>query len=173
MRKRLRLGASLLATLWLIGCGYALVGKASNIPESIQKVYIKPLQNRTQRSEVEQILTRAIADEMVTRRRFTVVNSPEGADAELVGAVTSFSLTPRLFDDQGRTTEYELTLTAEMRFSEIGAEEPIWKNDHYIFKESYPVEGSEESYFDQEKLAIEEAAGKFAESLVIDLMEGF
>jgi len=65
-----------LLLLTLTGCGYALVGRASsNVPEDVREVYIRPLENQTQRTQVEQALTRAIADEMVTRNRFSVVGA--------------------------------------------------------------------------------------------------
>ena len=47
---KIALGALIIATGLLSGCGYALVGRGSNIPEDIKTVYIKPLENRTQRS---------------------------------------------------------------------------------------------------------------------------
>ena len=63
-----------------LACGYALVGRGtSNIPAEVREVYVRPLENRTQRTQVEQALTRAIADEMVTRNRFSVVGAAEGA----------------------------------------------------------------------------------------------
>ena len=70
------LGASFLL---LSGCGYALVGRGSNLPADIKTVYLRPLENRTPRSQVEQALTRAIADEMVKRQRFSMVGSPDCA----------------------------------------------------------------------------------------------
>ena len=51
------LAALLLA---LSSCGYALVGRASNIPADIKAVYLRPFENRTQRSQLEQFVTRAI-----------------------------------------------------------------------------------------------------------------
>ena len=161
------------AALPLAGCGYALVGRGTNIPDSIDSVYLSPLENETRRSEVEQILTRALAEELVSRRRFTVVNDEGTADGIIDGAVIGFDATPMIFDDQGRATEYQITITARMRFRDRAADTVLWQNDRYVYKESYPVEPSEQDYFDREKLAIEEAAGKFARTVVIDLLEGF
>ncbi len=59
--KKLVLISLLLA---LAGCGYALVGKGSNIPDDVKSVYLQPLQNKTQRQQVEQELTQAIAMEL-------------------------------------------------------------------------------------------------------------
>lgn len=162
----------LLAALPL-GCGYALVGRATNIPESIHKVYLAPLENATRRSEVEQILTRALAEELVTRRRFTLVNEATQSDAVLEGKVVGFDATPLTFDDQGRATQYQITITASMKFRDRATDKAIWQNDRYIYKESYDVDPNEQSYFDREKIAIEGAAGRFARTVVIDLLEGF
>lgn len=160
-------------SLALGGCGYALVGRGSNIPAEIREVYIRPLDNRTPRSQVEQALTRAIADEMVTRQRFAVVAGPEGADAELSGAVVGFGATPVTFDPSGRATEYEIAITAQIAFKRMGTDQVIWSNDRYTFRETYPINATGAGYVDQEDEAIERAAERFAETMVSDLLEGF
>src|SRR5258705_3550860 len=96
--RALVLGSLLLA---LTGCGYALVGRGSNIPADVKTVYLKPLENRTPRSQVEQFLTRSIADELVKRQRFAVVGGAAGADAEISGAVVGYGATPVTFDATG------------------------------------------------------------------------
>ena len=156
-----------------LGCGYALVGRGTNIPENIHRVYLSPLENATRRSEVEQILTRALAEELVTRKSFTLLNDEGQSEAVLAGKVVGFDATPLTFDDQGRATEYQITITASMAFKDRGADKVLWENDRYIYKESYQVDPSEQRYFDREKIAIEEAAGRFARTVVIDLLEGF
>lgn len=174
--KKIRTAALVLGAVslsLLSGCGYALVGRGSNIPEDIREVYIRPLENQTQRSQVEQILTRAIADEMVTRQRFAVVGSPEQADAELSGTVVGYGATPVTFDPNGRANEYEISLTARIAFKRLDSDKVIWSNDRYTFRESYPINATEEGYFDQEDEAIEEAAQRFAETVISDLLEGF
>ena len=163
-----------LLLLTLTGCGYALVGRGtSNVPADVREVYVRPLENRTQRSQVEQALTRAIADEMVTRNRFSVVGSAAGADAELSGAVVGFDVRPVTFDPTGRATQYEIVVVAQIVFKRVGSDEAIWSNDRYVFRESYDLEATETEYFDREDEAIEEAAERFAETMVSDLLEGF
>lgn len=168
------LGALLLAAVASSGCGYALVGRASNLPEDVRKVYVKPLENRTQRSQVEQYLTDAIADELVTRQRFSLVSGSEDADAELSGVVMAFAVTPVTFDSEGRATEYEISITARMVFQRPDVEDGVlWSNERYVFRQSYEVEVSETGYFDQEDVAIRDASSRFAETMVSDLLEGF
>lgn len=171
--------APLVALLLLAaGCGYSLVGRASNVPDDVGAVYVEPLVNRTPRSQVDQFVTRAIADELVTRQRFQVLSAASGADATISGAVTGFSVTPVAFDDQGRATEYEIVIRASMVFRRAprGAEEEgevLWSNNAYVFRENYPLDLSDLEYFDREDLALQEAAEKFAETMVSDLLEGF
>jgi len=163
----------------LTGCGYALVGRASNIPDDVRRVYVEPLVNQTNRTQAEQFLTRAIADEMVTRQRFTVVAGAQDADAVLSGTVTAFGVTPVTFDAQGRATEYEIAITANMAFTrKDGDDDPendvvLWSNERYLFREAYEVEVSQEGYFDQEDTALRDASERFAETMVSDLLEGF
>lgn len=177
MRLRLyeRIPAALgLLLLSLTGCGYALVGRASsNVPADVREVYVRPLENRTQRTQVEQALTRAIAEEMVTRNRFSVVGAAEGADAELSGAVVGFDVRPVTFDASGRATQYEIVVLASIAFKRVGSDDVIWGNDRYVFRESYEVQATEAAYVDLEDEAIEEAAERFAETMVSDLLEGF
>lgn len=159
----------------LTGCGYALVGRGASVPEDVRAVYLAPLENRTTRPQVEQFLTRALADELVTRKRFSLLASAEGANAQIDGAVLAFDVNPVTFDANGRATEYEIVITAQVRFARVGAEteDVLWKNDRYQFRQSYPVEVSEAQYFDRENLAIEEVAKDFAQTMVSDLLEGF
>jgi outer membrane lipopolysaccharide assembly protein LptE/RlpB len=165
--------AALALLLTVGGCGYALVGKGTNLPDDVRRVYVAPLENRTPRGQAEVFVTRAIADEMVTRQRFTVVSSPEEADAVLSGAVNAFGVTPVAFDAQGRATEYEISITAEMLFQRVPSEEVLWSNEQYVFRQNYPVDVSETEYFDLEDLALQGAAERFAETMVSDLLEGF
>ena len=161
------------AALLLSGCGYGLVGRTSSLPEDIANVYVQPLGNLTTRSQVDLLLTQAIGDEFVKRRRFNLVSESRSADAVLTGVVTGFNERPVTFGGEGRGREYEIQITADMQFSRPGAEEPIWVRSDYRFRETYEIDISAADYFDRSDQAIEEMAEKFAEVIVIDLLEGF
>ena len=173
IRALVRWTVALLAVL-VMGCGYALVGRGSNIPEDVQAILLEPLENQTTRVEVEQFLSQAIAEELVTRQRFRLVTEVEEADAVLEGSVTSFRVTPVTFDAEGRGEEYEITIISRMRFYRTDEDETsLWSNERYVFKENYELDSSDEDFFDRENLAIEESAGRFAETVITDLLEGF
>jgi hypothetical protein len=157
-----------------LACGYALVGRASSLPPDIKAVYVAPLENDTTRAQLEQFLTSALTDELVTRRRFTIVRSAGDADAQLQGAVTQFRVTPVTFNTEGRATEYEITIVAAMKFLRTSTDAAVvWENDRYLFRETYEIDESAEDFFDRENEAIIQAAQRFAESMVADLLEGF
>jgi len=162
-----------LALCCLTGCGYALVGRASNIPPEVKSVFLKPFENSTSRVNVDQILTRAVADELVTRQRFAIAAGEEGSDAELTGTVTGFSVQPVSFDADRRGTEFEISITASVAMRQLHPERVLWQNDRYQFRDSYQLEASELGFLDRETPAIEAAAKKFAETMVTDLLEGF
>lgn len=165
-------------TLFCSGCGYSLVGRASNLPPEVKKIFIEPLENATPRSQVEQILTQAIIEEMVTRRRFELISAKASADAVLKGKVVSFTVRPVAFDNDGLANNFEIAITADMKFeraARAGETEAtvLWQNARYSYRQDYPLEAGSTSYFDRENLAIEETAESFAETLITDLLEGF
>lgn len=167
----------LLALILLAGvlsaCGYALVGRGTNVPEDVREVFLSPFENRTQRQQVDQFVTEAIAEELVTRRRFDMVGDRGEADADLSGAVVGFGLTPIAFDDQGRATTYEISITAQVLFRRVPGDEVLWRAENYLFRETYEVELGEGGFLDLEEQALRDAAERFAETMVSDLLEGF
>jgi outer membrane lipopolysaccharide assembly protein LptE/RlpB len=157
----------------LAGCGYALVGRGSTLPPEVKRVYLKPLENQTSRALVDQILTRALNSELVTRKTFEVVADQSTADAVLSGSVTSFALTPVSYDTEGRATQYEISIVVKVELKQLVPEKILYANDGYLFRASYEVQASELGFQDRETPAIESTADDFAETLVTDLLEGF
>ncbi|MGE0639158.1 MAG: LPS assembly lipoprotein LptE [Thermoanaerobaculia bacterium] len=169
---RLRVAAVAAAVL-MVGCGYALVGRGSTLPPEVKSVYLKPLENLTQRASVDQILTQALSSELVNRKSFSVVPDAASADAEISGAVTSFTLSPVSFDSEGRATQYEILIVARVKLTQKVPERELYANEGYQFRASYEVQASELGFQDRETPAIEATAKDFAETLVTDLLEGF
>jgi outer membrane lipopolysaccharide assembly protein LptE/RlpB len=171
-----RLLASLLLAPLLAGCGYHLVGtSASALPEKLHKLYVAPFVNQTVRAELDQRLTEEVTQEWVRRGRFQLVSSPEEADAILSGTVSSAFVSPVQFDQQGRATEYQLTVTADVQFVDRTGEKPVvlWRDPRFSRTVSYPVGASAVDYFDQELQAMDSLARDFARGLVVSILEGF
>lgn len=177
MRAGHYLAALLLLSTVFLGCGYGLVGRTSNLPADIESIYIQPLTNRTTRQQVDLLLTEAIVNELVTRRRFEIANSKVSADAVLSGDILAFTVRPVAFGEDGRAIEYEIAIRADMLFQRTDNQEIIWAQNQYLFRENYDfveqVGNTGAVLFNPEDATITEVSRKFAQTLVIDLLEGF
>ena len=165
--------ALLAALLGSAGCGYALVGKSSSLPESVRIIQFTTLENLTPRVGLEQRFSAEIARELASRGRFKVQASAEGADAVLAGAVTGFNLYPVAFDSQGRATDYQVQVSARVSLKTVPAGGVLWDNPAFTFRDNYQFSATAASYVDRENDAIDRVAGRFAQSLVTSLLEGF
>ena len=163
----------LLGALAASGCGYALVGRGSSLPESIKVVQFTTLENRTPRVELEQRFSAAIARELVSRGRFRVQSSADGANAVLSGTVLAFDLYPVAFDSQGRATDYQVRVTARVALKTLPDDKALWENPAFTFRDNYQFSATAASYADLENDAIDRVADRFAQSLVTSLLEGF
>lgn len=158
----------------LNGCGYALVGRGNSLPPDIKTIQVPSFVNKTTRVELEQQVTQAVADELVSRGRLRLVSTPKDADVILRGSIESFGINPVAFNREGQATQYQVLVTARIELLDHRKEDAVfWKNDHYRFTEPYAVDLAVSSSFDQESRAIREIARRFAESLVASLLEGF
>ena len=165
---------ALLIPLFLLsGCGYALVGRSNFLDPSIKTIEVPAFVNRTTRVELEQRVTQAVSEELVSRGRLTLVKSSNEADVILRGSIDSFGIYQVAFSE-GRATQYQISITAKIELLDHRKGDIVlWKNDQYRFTENYEVNPTTTDVFDQETRAIREIAVRFAESLVANLLEGF
>jgi outer membrane lipopolysaccharide assembly protein LptE/RlpB len=163
----------LLSLVMLSGCGYALVGHNNFLDPSIHTIEVPAFINRTTRVELEQRVTQAVSEEFVSRGRLKLVTTDKEADAILKGSIDTFNIFPIAFDNQGRATRYQISITAKIELVDHRHDDKtLWKNDQYRFTENYEVNLTTD-VFDQETRAIREIAVRFAEGLVTNLLEGF
>jgi outer membrane lipopolysaccharide assembly protein LptE/RlpB len=174
--RRAAVGAGVLLVVGLTGltgCGYTLVGKTSTLPPNIKVIRFQTLINKTSRVGVEQRLSSEVARELASRGRFSVQPQIAGADADLSGEVTGFDFFAVAFDESGRAKEYQVRITAKMSLKSVPDEKVIWENPAFTFQDNYSLTTTAAAYVDRENEAIDRVAGRFAESLVSSLLEGF
>lgn len=166
----------LVSALLCSGCGYRLAGGVSN-PDlaRIRTIAVVPFDNRTDRPEIEQRVTEAVARELSRRGKYEVVTDPGRADAVLEGVVTTYRTSPVEFNSAGRETRAEATLTIQATLRDTVSDEVLWNQSGLIFKEQFDV--SEEpgagEYFDRESLALDSLARGVAGALATSMFEGF
>ena len=164
----------LFGLLPLCACGYTLVGTgASALPATVKTVYVPTFVNDTTVVGVEQQLTDAVLRELSARGRLKPAADRAQADSELTGRLTSLSVNPVRFDDQGLAVEYNVTVTAVLTLTEKATEKPLFSEPSYVFHQPYTVPSSSRSYYDREREAIIAMARPFAQSVVTTILEGF
>jgi len=171
----LRSGLACLVLVVVAGCGYHLVGTTSYLPEELQTLHVRTFENDTTWADMDQRLGEALAQELVRRRRFVLVESEEQADAILEGRIIALHVTPVTIDSDGRATEYQMTLTAEARIADVSGDEPevLWEDKRFSRRSSYEVDESAEDYFDRQMIAMDELSREYARGLITAVLEGF
>ena len=162
--------------LALSACGYALVGKGTVIDPSIKRIGVPLFKSVAPKPGLDQKVTQKVVEELLKRGRFDVVPDATGVDALIEGEITAY--TPRLAGvgqagGKSVANSYEVTLTARIRFSKVGAKDPIWANDAFSFRDEYDVGDNAQAFFDREDQAIDRLATSFARSLVAAMLEAF
>ena len=179
IRRRLLCGVLVALAASSAGCGYALAGRGSFLPEYIRVIGIPPLQNQTTFFQVEQILTEQIRTEFIGRGRYSVVPSESGAHAVLSGAITSITVQPVGFTEQQLASRYLFTLTMRVQFTDATTNEILWSNESLTFREEYDLstrsntalEGA--AFLDQERTSFERISSDVARTVVSAILEAF
>jgi outer membrane lipopolysaccharide assembly protein LptE/RlpB len=164
--------ASLLSGV--VACGYRLAGTGSVLPEHVKVIAVLPFSNRTERPEIEQRVTEAVAQELSRRGGYEVVTDPAKADAVLEGVVTSYRTIPVEFTREGRESRSEATLTIQATLRDADSDAVLWNQSGLVFKEQYEISEVESGeFFDRETLALDELARGVAGALATSMFEGF
>jgi outer membrane lipopolysaccharide assembly protein LptE/RlpB len=169
---------ALLAVCLLVtaaGCGYHLVGTSDYLPEDLTELYVERFENRTSWSDIDQRLNEAITAEWVRRRRFNLVENRRDAQAVLEGTIQAVMITPVTFDDRGRATEYQMSISAHVKLVDVRGEEDelLWEDRAFSRRTSYEVDVRAVDYFDRQAEAMDELSQEFAPALVSAVLEGF
>src|ERR1700736_4089792 len=87
-------------------CGYALAGHGSFLPDSIKIIGVPPFTNTTSFFDIGQILTDKVRTEFIGRGRYQIIPEATGADAVLVGTISSITIVPTAFSPQQQASRY-------------------------------------------------------------------
>ena len=157
-----------LALSTLSGCGYALAGRGSFLPEYIRTIGVPLLVNNTSVFDVEQALTQRVRDST-------------DADALLTGELTNVSASPSGFDDQGRATRYVVVVVVKAEFRDLRQNRVLWENAALTFREEYDLAtfvsggtvADASAFFGSGSNALERLSADFAKTVVSSILEAF
>ncbi len=162
-----------------LGCGYALAGRGSFLPDYIETIGIPMFDNNTAAFDVEQLVTQEVRQQFIGRGQYRVVPETQGVDAVLEGAISEIRITPASFTDDQQASRYVFTLTARIEFKDVSTDEILWENPQLEFSDEYEVASgggnveSVSSFFGQRSNAVERIAQDFAQTVVSSILEAF
>ena len=175
--------APLLAVLCLVasvsssGCGYALAGRGSFLPDSVQTIGIPGFTNRTTVFNLETMLTQKVRAEFIGRGKYKILPEGNAADAVLTGEVVSATLIPVSFTVGQLASRYALTLAArvELRDKE---NKLLWENPGLVFRQEYEATSGTDArdpaaFFGQDTNALDRMSTDFARTIVSAILEAF
>ena len=171
-------GLACLAAVANAGCGYALAGRGSFLPDYIRTVGIPPLENRTT-FQFDQVLTEKIRTEFIGRGKYTVVFTETGAHAVLSGAINAVTVQPAGFTAQQLASRYLFTLTMRVAFTDTMTNEVLWSNDALTFRGEYDLQTQSNvalegaAFSNLERTSIARMSTDVARSVVPALLEAF
>jgi len=162
------------STLLTASCGYHTAGHAVTLPADVQTIAIPAFVNQTQTYKIEQRLTAAVVQEMVTRTHYHILNEVnDSADATLRGTVITTSTSPLTYDSQtGRASSALVVVTARVTLTDRHGK-VLYQNPSYLFREEYQVSRELSSFFEEDSPALERLSREFARTLVSNVLEGF
>lgn len=173
MRRVASLLAASCAAILLASCGYKLSGANTFLPERIKIIAVAPFENATNRPEIEQRVTEETSRELSKRGGYRVVADRGEAQALLEGSIAAFRTDPVQFNEQGRATRVQVTVSIRASLRDLASGDLLWSQSDLLFRQQFDVPETEAAFFDQETLALDDIARGAAGALVTSIFEGF
>lgn len=171
------LGCAVLALFAASGCGYALAGRGSFLPEYIQVIGIPQFTNTTP-YEVEQAFTERVRSEFIGRGKYKVLPQATGVDAVLTGEIVGLTIAPASFTQEQQASRYVVNVVAKVEFRDLKTDNVLWENPQLVYREEYEAaQGTDaldpNAFFGQESNAMDRISTEFAKSIVSAILEAF
>jgi outer membrane lipopolysaccharide assembly protein LptE/RlpB len=118
----------------LMGCGYQMVGKETQVPPGLASVAIPTFKNLTYEPGIEIQFTQGFLREFILDRRVNVVDRAQ-ADSVLEGVVLYYNIISVAYDKSGLALEYQINVlldltlkkrTGDVLWHEKGLSETWW-----------------------------------------------
>jgi Lipopolysaccharide-assembly len=164
------LGVTVAVGLAAGGCGYSF---RASLPANIKTVHVPVLVNRTQEPGIEDFLTSALTQAVVTSGVARIASNAEQADGILEGAIVEYSLTSLAFDRAANVTRYRLQIALSLSLRERRSGDVIWKQDRIEERSDFPVSGQVTQTIAREQDAVRRAAVDISRAIVSLAFEGF
>jgi outer membrane lipopolysaccharide assembly protein LptE/RlpB len=175
---RLVPAALALALLAISACGYALAGRANNVPDHVRRIGVPPFENQSTTPDLDRVLAEAVRTELQGRGRYVIVQDATGVDAVLTAVLRPIAVNVLALTDQTRqASKYSMTVQASVEFKDLTVNKVLWTNPAMSVTEEYEATGTiaindPAAIFSQDANALTRLAKAFARSVVSAALEG-
>ncbi len=177
MKKILLTCLTLVALTVSSGCGYALSGRGSFLPDYIKIVGVPSFTNNTAVFEIERVLTDRVRTEFGSRGRYRVQPDVNNVDAILTGTIVDVRLNNTAYTGGSQSARVRLDIIASFEFKDVRENKVLWANPSMRFSEEYSpttATGTDATAFlSGNTNALERLAQTFARSLITTIFEAF
>ncbi len=165
--------ATLLALLLWGGCGYRFAGQG-NLPDSIRRIYIPLLANRTGITGIETTFTNDLVYEFTraSRAAARLATDPSEADARLTGAIGP--ITVKTITHRGHQVALERRVTVALSVTIATPDgRALWSVYDLTDDEAYAVSGDKLATEHNRRQAIDEISERMAETVYTGFTTNF
>src|SRR4029077_17236399 len=114
------------AAVTLPGCGYALQGRANNLPDYIRIIGVPLLVNHSTIPDLEEKLTDALRTEFQGHGHYKAVPEAEGVDGLLTGSINAVTFTPVEFSQTRQISRLAVKVSASIEFRDVKQDKVLW-----------------------------------------------
>ena len=177
MKKNLLASLTLIALTVSSGCGYALAGRGSFLPDYIKVVGVPSFENKTNAFEIERVLTDRVRTEFSSRGKYRVQPDISNVDAILTGTIVNVQFANTSYTSGSQAARVQLIVTASVEFKDVRENKVIWTRPSFTFREEFEPTTSTgadaAAFLGGNANALERLAQTFARSLVTTILEAF
>jgi hypothetical protein len=160
-----------LITVLCGACGYRF-GQQSGFPGDSDRLFVKVLENQTQETGVENIITAALLSELTLRKTDGLASGMDNADVILSGVVEEVSIRTISTRSKDTASERRVTVSIDLNLKKQDGS-VVWKAGGLTEDEGYLVEADKERTDQNRRLAIRVLSQRIAERAVNRLSDDF
>jgi outer membrane lipopolysaccharide assembly protein LptE/RlpB len=152
-------------------CGYRF-GEQGGFPGDSDRLFVKVLENRTQETGVENIVTAALLSELTLRKTDNLASGLDNADVVLSGVVEEVAIGTIATRTRDTAAERRVTVTVDLKLVKQDGN-VVWTTKGLSDNEGYSVDANNERTDQNRRDAIRVLSRRIAEKVVNRLSDDF
>ena len=164
-------GIIVLIAVLFCACGYRFGGQ-SGFPGDSDRLFVKVLENRTQETGIENVVTAALLSELTLRKTDGLASGIDQADVVLSGVVEEVAIHTIASRTRDTAAQRRVTVTVGLKLSKQDGN-VVWTTKSLSDNEGYPVEADNERTDENRRNAIRVLSRRMAEKVVNRLSNDF